>query len=123
MELLTNLLHKIRMPISAEAEIVLLLDRVSEPQRGRIKKEPLLAMEDGNLVMVVDHVFDDIPSWAQWNPDTQLLSITQMGGKIDEVKTVIKREYLETLLSARKLLLVSNNDKDGKIMHYVPFLA
>lgn len=79
-------------------------------------------MSDGHLVMVVDHAFEDVPVWVQWNPDTQMVSITQMGGRVDEVRTAISRKYVEALLAARKLLLVSNQE-DGKIMHYVPFLT
>ncbi|GJL86029.1 MAG: hypothetical protein DHS20C02_18040 [Micavibrio sp.] len=125
MEFLTNLLHKIRGRSDAD---FLLLDRPLEPQKGKIRKEPLLAKSDGQLVMVVDHMFDDIPGWVEWNPDTQMVSITQMGGRVDEVRTAISRQYVETLLTARKLLLVSNvsnvsNKEDGKIMHFVPFLV
>ena len=93
-----------------------------EPQKGKINKEPLLAMEGGRLVMVLDHMFSDIPGWVEWNPDTQMVSITQVGGRVDEVRTAISRQHVEALLAARKLLLVSNKE-DGKIMHFVPFLV
>jgi len=122
MEFLTNISDNIRGRSSGDLLDFLASNPVTEPQKGKIKKEPLLAVEDGKLVMVVDHEFDDIPSWVEWDPDAQMVSIALMGGKTDEVRTVIKRDYLETLLAALKLLLVSGSE-NGKVMHYVPFLV
>ena len=122
-DFLTNILHKIGLwspdePVDSPS----VQEPEPEPHRGKITTEPLLAMEDGYLVLVVDHTFADVPSWVEWDPDRQMASIAQMDGGVDELRMAIKREYLETLLAARKLLLVSN-DNEEKIMHYVPFLA
>lgn len=122
---LKNLLHKLiggnsgPMPTSVRANIH------SEPRRGVIEAEPMVALKDGKLVVVLDYMFEDIPSWVEWDNERQVLSITQMGGQMDEVKVKIRKDYYETLEKSRKVLLVSNDNKenDEKIVHYVSFLA
>jgi len=97
-----------------------------EPRRGRISTEPLIAMNDGYLVVVVNHVFEDMPSWVEWDAERHVLTIMQMGGQMDEAHVDIKPEEYESLKRMRKLLLVSNDNKDNKsekIVHYVAFLA
>ena len=94
----------------------------TEPRRGVITKEPALGYEDGFLVMVLDHSFESIPSWVEWDAERKIFSIMQMAGEVDEVKVQIAPEHLKTLEVARKLLLVSN-DNDNRIVHFVPYLA
>lgn len=93
-----------------------------EPRLGKIEKEPLLAMKDEHLVLIVDHTFEDVPSWVEWDPERRVISITHMNGQVDEASAEIKAEFAETLKQARKLLLVSN-DNDEKIVHFVTFIA
>lgn len=94
-----------------------------------LRREPLLAEKDGYLVLVVDEVLEDMPSWVEWDPDRNIISITHMSGGVLEARMYIPPAYLDNLRQKRKLLLVSNKGDhqggqgDEKIMHYTPFLA
>lgn len=94
----------------------------TEPKRNKINLEPILGFKDDYLVMVVQHRFDNVPSWVEWDSDRKTVTITQMNGDIDEAKLELKTEHLNKLKNVQKLLLVSN-DNEEKIMHYVQFLA
>lgn len=92
------------------------------PNRGIITQEPLLALKDGFLVMVVDHRFSDVPGWVEWDAERGVLSIAQINGDVDEARVDLKEEYRQKLAMERKLLLVSN-DNGESVVHFVPFLA
>lgn len=94
----------------------------TEPKRGIIVREPLLAIKDGFLVVVVDHRFANVPSWVEWDAERGVLSIAQMNGDLDEARLRLKDEHKKTLAKEHKLLLVSNKDGES-IVHFVPFLA
>lgn len=94
----------------------------TEPKRGIIVREPLLAIKDGFLVVVVDHRFANVPSWVEWDGERGVLSIAQMNGDLDEARLRLKDEHKKTLAAEHKLLLVSNKDGES-IVHFVPFLA
>ena len=74
------------------------------------------------MVLMVDHQFDGVPSWIEWDNDRKTVSFTQMGGDMDEMNADIKVEYIDALMDAKKVLLVSN-DNEKKIVHFVPFIA
>ncbi len=129
---LTNLLHKIGLGPRLTQEEFDALPKVEkpgiEPRKGKIDQEPLLAYEEGHLVMVIDHVFDGVPSWVEWDAQRQVVSVVHVAGDIDEAEVKVKSEHVEILKQAQKLLLVSNvnepgNDNKEKIMHYVSFLS
>ncbi len=123
--ILTDFLHKIGLSFGAETKQSAQPSPVepqTDPKRGVIEKEPLLAFENGKLVMVVEHHFDNVPSWVEWDKERQIVTITQMNGDLDEAKLEIKEEYIERLEMARNLLLVGN-DNNERIMHSVPILA
>lgn len=125
-KILTNILHKLRLcdecasgvrevaPDAVEAQ--------TEPKRCVIEKEPLLALKDGHLVLVVEHSFSNVPSWVEWDGESRVMTIAQMNGDLDEAKIEIKKEFLEQLKAAKKVLLVSN-DNEERIMQCIPFFA
>ena len=122
-DFLRNLLQKLGIGSSGKARETAVSENYDEALKvGIISQEPLLAFKDGYLVIIVDHTFDDVPSWVEWDQERQTISITQMDGHTDEAKVNIKAEHVQTLEQARKLLLVSN-DNEEKIVHYVPFLT
>lgn len=98
------------------------LEERTEPKCNKIDAEPIMAMKDGHLIMVVQHQFSNIPSWVEWDNDRHVVTITQMNGDIDEAGLELKDEHLLMLKDLTKLLLVSN-DNEGKMMHYVQFIA
>ena len=84
-----------------------------------------MAVKDGHLVIVIDHVFEDIPSWIEWDAEREMLTITQMGGQMDETHVHIEQDAYESLRRMRKLLLISNDNAqktEEKIVHYIAFL-
>ena len=123
-DFLINIWHNIRGCFSPKKtdHSPVIYPSQTEPRRGFITKEPALGYEDGFLVMVLDHSFESIPSWVEWDAERKVFSIMQMAGEVDEVKAQIAPEHLQMLKMARKLLLVSN-DNDNRIVHFVPYLA
>jgi len=128
-KILIDFLHKIGLSFGANSEQSAQPSPVepqTDPKRGIIPTEPLLALEGGKLVMVVEHHFENVPSWVEWDKERQIVTITQMNGDLDEAKLDIKDEYTEHMEVARNLLLVSldvSNDNEERIMHSVPILA
>ncbi len=92
-----------------------------KPGLGHIEAEPHFAMKDGHLVMAIEHRFEDMPIWVEWDEKQQFLRIAQMGGQVDTAKVKISRDHYQALRSWRKLLLVTNY-RGEKIIHYVPFI-
>ena len=95
-------------------------------RRNQIFGEPFLAIEEGELVMMVDHVFHNIPSWVEWDAKRSILRVAEMNGTINDARVNLKGEYLKELEQRRKILMISNQrgkSDDDKIMHYVPFLS
>jgi hypothetical protein len=127
MSFLKNFIHKLRDILFGQEPVAPV--PVSRPQpdarRGRIEKEPMLALKDGKLVVVVDYMFEDVPSWIEWDQEREILSITQMGGQMDEMKVAIRKDHYDVLEQTRKVLLVSNDNKgnDEKIVHYLSLLT
>ncbi|GEM_PF-1236441 len=126
--ILIDFLHKIGLSFGTKSEQSarpMPVETQTDPKRGIIHKDPLLAFEDGKLVMVVEHHFENVPSWVEWDKDRQIVTITQMNGDLDEAKLEIKEDCIGRLEMARNLLLVSldvSNDNDERIMHSVPIL-
>ena len=118
---LSNLIHKLTVRTSPYPPR-LISQMEPDPPRRKIVQEPFFALKDGFLVVVVDHSFDDVPSWVEWDAARKVLSIAQMNGQIDEAHAEIAPNHYETLQNSRKLLLVSNDNKE-KIVHFLPFLA
>lgn len=95
-------------------------------RHNQIFSEPLIAIEKGELVMVVDHVFRNIPSWVEWDEKRSILRVAEMNGTVNDARVNLKKEYLEELAARQKILMISNQrgkSEDDKIMHYVPFLS
>lgn len=123
-DFLTNIRHKLLrwlgLDVSEQTPVVFVPS--AEPGLGVILREPLVGLKDGHLIVVVDHIFADVPSWVEWDQDRKTMSIMQMGGRVEEVRIDINPEHYEVLQLARKLLLVSNDNKE-RIVHYVQFIA
>ncbi|MFN3699999.1 MAG: hypothetical protein ACK4VI_00590 [Alphaproteobacteria bacterium] len=123
--LLRNLFYKLGLTGKSEAEPERMPSQIPErtqPRVGRIDQEAVFAMKDGYLVLAVDHQFDGVPSWIEWDGSRNIVSFTQMGGDMDEMGATIKAEYVQKLIELKKVLLVSN-DNGQKIVHFVSFIA
>lgn len=127
--ILIDFLHKIGLGFGTKTRKTDPLTPVepqTDPKRGIIHQDPLLAFEDGKLVMVVEHHFENVPSWVEWDKERRIVTIAQMNGDIDEAKLEIREECIGRLEMARNLLLVSldpTNHKNERIMHSVPILV
>lgn len=94
----------------------------TQPRLGKIDREVIFAEKGGYVVLMVDHQFDGVPSWIEWDHARKTVSFTQMGGDVDEMNADIRVEFLDALMDTKKVLLVSN-DNTKKIVHFVPFIA
>ena len=94
----------------------------TEPKRSKIAIEPAFIMKQGQWVLVVEHKFNNIPSWVEWDGEREVLTITQMNGDIDEADLVLKSEAYESLKSTHRVILVSNDNKE-RIVQNVKFVA
>lgn len=124
-DLLTKLLYKLKGGTSLPETKVSMpaqLPEKTQPRFGRIDQQVVFAQKDGYMVLIVDHQFDGLPSWIEWDAATKTVSFTQMGGDMDEMNADIKAEFVDVLMDTKKVLLVSN-DNTKKIVHFVPFIA
>lgn len=93
-----------------------------EARVQKVDAEAIFAIKDGYLVVILDHQFNDVPSWMEWDAERKIASITHLGGNTDEVEADIKDEHVYALIDAKRVLLASNSN-DKKIVHFVPFIA
>jgi hypothetical protein len=123
-KLLTNFLYflglkkEVRLP-SAPAD----LSRSGyEPRLTKIEKHAVFGYKEGYLVVIVDHQFENVPSWIEWDANRETVNITHMNEDMLEAPASIQRDHIDTITGAIKVLLVSNN-KNEKIMHFLPFVG
>ena len=64
-------------------------------------------IQNGHVVLVVDHDFLDIPSFVEWDKSRKSLGIAQMGGAVAEVKANLPREMNEPLSATRTIMLMT----------------
>lgn len=124
-ELLRKMLYKLGLGTSPESEdetVPVQIPERTQPRSGRIDREVVFALKDGYMVLMVDHQFDGVPSWIEWDQSRKTVSFAQMGGDMDEMNADIRAEYVDALMDTKKVLLVSN-DNTKKIVHFVPFIA
>ncbi len=95
-------------------------------RRNQIFGEPFLAIERGELVLIVDHTFQNIPIWVEWDEKRNTLRIAEMNGTINDTRISLSQKHRKELAVRKKILLISNQrgkTRDDKIMHYLPFLS
>lgn len=97
-------------------------EQTKAPQINKIETEAVFGMKDDYLVVMIDHEFQDIPNWVEWDAVRKMVNITHQGGDMDEVFADIKEEHIDALVDAKRILLVSN-DNTKKRVHFLPFLA
>ena len=121
---LRNILYKLtgRKLSEGPPETPVVYEEQSVPKHGVIEQEPVLAFENGFLVMLIDHHFPNIPSWVEWDRESATVTITQMNGDTDEASVRLKKDLIDDLAQHTKVLLVSN-DNGQAIAHAVTFLT
>lgn len=90
---------------------------VSAPQREVVPEKPLkgtngplladllVMRKDDRIVFVVDHDFEDIPEWVEWDVSRNTIGIVQMGGAVAELKSTIPAERAELFRNAKNIAL------------------
>lgn len=96
-------------------------EEFTQPKFHRFDQEPVLALKDEKLVMIIEHQFQSVPSWVEWDQDRNTITIAHVNGDTDEAPLELKQEYISQLGEQHKILLISN-DNDQKIMHTVRFV-
>lgn len=97
-------------------------DNIDESARKIIQTDALFVKEKDKLALVVDHEFDDVPSWLEWDVKDKKLSIMQMGGDIAQLNTIMSKEDADEFKDFKSLYLVSNTGKE-KIRHTVSMIV
>lgn len=120
---LRNLIYKYIIGESQENRFQEYEDRAEEIEARvhKIEKEAIFALENNELVVIVDHNFEEIPSWIEWDYERKTVSIVQQKGHIEEAEAKLTESFIAKLKDKNKLLLVSN-DNDKKIVHFLPFI-
>ncbi len=77
---------------------------------GPLLADMLVLQKDGRTVLVVDHEFEDIPEWVEWDISRNTIGIVQMGGAVAELKSVIPPEKVDMFRNAKNLNLAVRFD-------------
>ncbi|MCB9990569.1 MAG: hypothetical protein H6867_04200 [Rhodospirillales bacterium] len=75
-----------------------------------------------NIALVVDHEFEDVPSWIEWDEGQGKIIVAQMGGTITEIETKIPAKELEEYKEQKRLYLIANYGGE-KIIHHLSFIV
>ena len=79
----------------------------NEGFNGPLGADALLLTEEDKLILSVDFFFSDIPSWLEWDSETNKLGIVQMGGAIAELNLEVPQDNIIDFEKAKKVLLVT----------------
>ncbi|MDY0029930.1 MAG: hypothetical protein RBR86_08335 [Pseudobdellovibrionaceae bacterium] len=77
---------------------------------GPIVADMLVMKRDDRIVLVVDHEFQDIPEWVEWDVSRNIIGIVQMGGAVAELNSVIPPEKVDMFRNAKNLALAIRFD-------------
>lgn len=83
---------------------------------GRLSADVVLLIQNGHVVLVVDHEFTDIPSFIEWDRSRKSLGVAQMGGAVAEVKANLPAEMNGPLNESRTILLMTRFN-GAKVAH------
>lgn len=104
--------------------------REEEGFHGPLGAAALLLKEEDMIVLSVDFFFSDIPSWLEWDADTNKLGIVQMGGAIAELNLEMPPAHVIDFESAKRVLLVTRKGQkrlesanDQKLVHAVNLIV
>ena len=97
-------------------------EEIGESARRTINADALFVKENNKLALVVDHEFDDVPSWVEWDLRQQKLRVMEMGGDIVELNTLIEKKDAEDFRGFKSLYLVTNHGEQ-KIRHTVSLIT
>jgi len=123
LKLIKNLFGKKPPPPAKEKpKLEPVYEEYTQPKFNKIDVEPVLALKNDHLVMVMEYEFKNMPSWVEWDNDRQVVTIAHMNGDVDEAPLELDEEHITMLGEQKKVLLVSN-DNTKKIMHAVKFIA
>lgn len=116
-EFLTCFLYKIgvRKDTSRENEGIS-PEASPPPPRLVTDAHALLVHLDGHVALVVDHEFEDVPSWIEWDIGRKRISIAQMGGTVTELDTALDKKEMEEYREKKKIHLVARYGGE-KIVH------
>ncbi len=109
-------------PVKKRPKAEPVYEEYTQPKFNKIDIEPVLALKNDHLVMVLEYEFKNIPSWVEWDNDRQVVTIAHMNGDVDEAPLELNEEHITIIDEQKKVLLVSN-DNANKIMHAVKFIA
>ena len=109
-------------PLKEKPKLEPVYEEYTQPKFNKIDVEPVLALKNDHLVMVMEYEFKNMPSWVEWDNDRQVVTIAHMNGDVDEAPLELDEEHITMLGEQKKVLLVSN-DNTKKIMHAVKFIA
>lgn len=89
---------------------------------GRLSSDVVLLIQNGHVVLVVDHEFDDIPSFIEWDRTRKSLGVAQMSGAVAEVKANLPPEMNGPLSSSRTILLMTRFN-GNKVAHQLNLMV
>lgn len=80
-------------------------EKAMKGTNGPLLAEMLVMQKEGRLTMVVDHEFEDIPEYVEWDVSRNIIGIVQMGGAVAELKSVLPAEKVDMFRNAKNLAL------------------
>lgn len=97
---------------------------------GPLAADALLLKEKDMIVLSVDFFFSDVPSWLEWDTDTNKLGIVQMGGAVAELNLEVPAAHVVDFETAKRVLLVTRKGQkrlesanDQKMVHAVNLIV
>lgn len=98
--------------------------RGAEGANGPLSVDALLVRDTDRdqLILVVDADLRDIPVWADWDREQNVVGIAQQNGAYATLKMKIEVEQ-QNMLKQMKRMTVVTKVANMNIVHHVPFIA
>ena len=93
-----------------------------EGTHGTLDSGAAFIIEDDKAVLTIEHDFEDVPSWIEWDKDKNEISIVQMGGAVATIDIHLPFANDNTLKSIKRIAFVSGTGPK-KMLHYLTFIS
>ena len=83
---------------------------------GTLKRPVLVAHDETRITMLLDHNFEDVLAWAEYDCETNKFSIVQKSGAVADLYDISANDDIEKFRNFNRLFIVTSfNNK--RIMH------
>ena len=88
---------------------------------GHITPQAVLVKLEKRIILSLDVDLGDMPSWIEWDKETNIFSLAQNGGAVAHFPSPVPKRLEMDLKETRSLMLISTVNGQ-RLSHLIPFV-